>query len=480
MNPTLSTGHASKAPWPLGPLGLKARGDRPRVGVLGLARSGTGAGRLLLSRDCQVELCDLRLPEEGRDAIRSCQERGAILRIGPHDPSWLEEWDLLVKSPGVPLEIAFVVEARRRGVPVIGELELAFLAARGPVLAITGTNGKSTTTAWTGDILQRAGIRTQVVGNIGRAFSEGVLEDDSSTFVVEVSSFQLQDCVTFRPRVAVLLNFSPDHLDRHSSLQEYLESKLALFTKQTEEDLAIVGPDDELASRARPKAARARWQRFALRDHGENGAFLRQGSLWLRTGGGETRLLEAAQVSLPGPHNLENALAAAAAAAEVGAPPAVIAESLSGFQGLPHRLEPVGAIGGVRYVNDSKATNTDSLAVALRAFPEPVVLIAGGRHKDQDFRPLRPLVQEKVALLILIGEATELLEQQWNGIESLRAGSLAQAVELAAARAETGQVVLLSPACASFDMFRDYEDRGDQFRELVRFRSRESGGGVES
>jgi UDP-N-acetylmuramoylalanine--D-glutamate ligase len=455
------------APWPLGPLGLAARSGRPRVGVLGLARSGLGAARLLLGRSCQVDLCDLRLPEEGRGAILACQDLGATLRIGPHDPSWLDQYDLLVKSPGVPAEIPFLVEARRRGLPVIGELELGFLAARGPVLAITGTNGKSTTTAWAGDILREAGLRAQVVGNIGRAFCDGVIEDDSSIFVVEVSSFQLQDVRTFRPRVAVLLNFTPDHLDRHGTLQAYLEAKLALFREQGEDDLALIGPDEELAFRVRP-SIRARWARFALRDPGVAGGFVRDGHLWLRRKGEETRLLPVDRVSLPGPHNLENALAAAAATAELGAEADAMVRSLSSFAGLPHRLERVGTIHGIRFVNDSKATNTDSLAVALRAFPEPVVLIAGGRDKEQDFRPLGPLVRERVALLILIGEAAENLERQWNGLSVVRADSLKDAVAIGVRRARPGQVVLLSPACASFDMFRNYEDRGDQFRDLVR------------
>jgi UDP-N-acetylmuramoylalanine--D-glutamate ligase len=458
----------------LAPLGVRPKGSTLRAGVVGLARSGIGAARLLLSRGGEVELMDLRMPEESGNALDALASRGALLRIGPHDPAWLSRLDLLVKSPGVPAAAPFVREARRRGVPVIGELELGFLAARGPVLAITGTNGKSTTTAWAGDCLRAAGVPALVVGNIGRAFCEGVLEDPGATFVCEVSSFQLEDTVTFRPRVACLLNLSPDHLDRHGSMEAYREAKLSMFDRQTEEDLALLGPDEALASLARPRV-RGRLARFLLEDRGENGAFVRGEAIWLRLDGREIRLTETRALSLPGPHNLENALAAAAAASDLGADPSAIARSLRSFAGLPHRLEPVGEIGGVRFVNDSKATNTDSLAVALRSFPQPVILIAGGRDKGQDFRPLRSLVERQVRLLVLIGEAADLLERSWSGVASRRASSLEEAVEIAHRSARPGEVVLLSPACASFDMFRNYEDRGDQFRELVCSRTEGTG-----
>ncbi len=467
------------APWPLGPLGLELRragatvpppageAPAPRVAVLGLARSGVAAARLLLDRGCRVELLDLVMPVDEEASIRDLEQRGARLRIGPHDPAWLPEFDLLVKSPGVPAGAPFLIEARARGVPVIGELELAFLAAAGLILAITGTNGKSTTTAWAGDMFREAGVPVQVVGNIGRAMSDGVLEDPDAVFVVEVSSFQLEDARTFRPRVACLLNLTPDHLDRHGSLEAYREAKFKIFDRQEEEDLALIGPDEDLAKLAAPRL-HARRARFAPADLGADGSFVRDEHLWLRLRGRETRLLPERSLSLPGPHNLENALAAAAGAAELGAEPDAIARSLSTFAGLPHRLEPVGTLDGVRFVNDSKATNTDSLAVALRSFPEPVILIAGGLGKGQDFRPLAPLVRARVGLLILIGRDAEAIGQAWNDVPSIRAGSLEEAVSLGRRNARAGGVVLLSPACASFDMFRNYEDRGDRFRSLVR------------
>lgn len=226
----------------------------PRVAVLGLARSGIGAARLCLHHGCRVDLLDLKAPEGSEEALRELVERGALLRLGPHHPEWLSGLDLVVKSPGVPAGIALLAEARARGVAAIGECELASLAARGPILAITGTNGKSTTTAWAGDILRLAGMKVQVVGNIGRAFSEGVLEAADATFVCEISSFQLEDTVTFRPAVACLLNLTPDHLDRHGNLESYLEAKLRIFDRQRDGDVALVGPDESLARAARRRA----------------------------------------------------------------------------------------------------------------------------------------------------------------------------------------------------------------------------------
>lgn len=454
------------AAWPLEPLGIVPRGTAPRVGVLGLARSGVGAARLLCARGCEVELFDQLLPEEHAEDVRLLEAGGATLRLGAHDPARLDHLDLLVKSPGVRADIPFLAETARRGVTVISELELAFLAARGPVLAVTGTNGKSTTTAWAGDMLREADLPVQVVGNIGRPFSEGVRENPDAVFACEVSSFQLENVRTFRPRAALLLNFTPDHLDRHGSLDAYLAAKLRLFDRQEEEDLAVIGPDDALAQAAAGHG-RARQARFAREDRGGDGAFLVGGTLVLRCGNATIQLLPREQLALPGPHNVENALAAAAAAVALGATPEAIRRSLMGFAGLPHRLEPVETVRGVRFVNDSKATNTDSLAVALASFDEPVILIAGGRDKGQDFRPLRPAVAAATSLVILIGEGAGRMAEHWAGVPTVRTGSLEEAVRLGQERARPGQVVLLSPACASFDMFHDYEHRGRCFRAAV-------------
>lgn len=463
-------------------LALRPKQDRPRVAVLGLARSGRAVARLLSegTTDVDLELLDLNPPRDAHDPegdqrivgeLDRLVARGAKLRIGPHDPSWLDHYDLLIKSPGIPPRVPFVAAALDRGIPVVGEIEVAALWAEGPAFAITGTNGKSTTTAWAGDMLRRAGKRVEVCGNIGRPLAEAVLENRLGPFVIELSSFQIQDSPRFTPAVAALLNFTPDHLDYHADLTEYREAKLSLFRRLPAGALAVFGPDDTLAAEAvaDPRQGKhgPRVARFRLEDRGEPGAFVRDDALWLRDANGELRLLDAREVSLPGPHNLENALAAACGARELGAPVAAIVDSLRGFGGLPHRLELVGEIEGVRFVNDSKATNVDSLAVALRSFERPVVLIAGGRDKGQDFAPLAPLVRERVATLVLIGEGAERIGAAWTGVPALRASDFSEAVRRAFRAATPGQTVLLSPACASFDMFRHYEHRGDCFREEV-------------
>lgn len=471
------SGGDTPPPWPFEALGIEPHGSPPRAAVLGLARSGMGAARLLQDRGCAVDLLDLKAPEGREDLLEELRAAGAAVRVGPHDPAWLREYDLVVKSPGVPGGIPFLGEAKRLGICVIGELELAFLAATGPVLAITGTNGKSTTTAWLGDMLREAGIPVEVVGNIGRSFSEGVMRNPAAVFACEVSSFQLEDIRRFRPAAACILNLTQDHLDRHGTYESYREAKLSIFRNQTPDDLSLVGPDDDLAAAARPRT-RGRWARFGLRDHGADGAFAAGDEIRLRRAGRETSLIGLAGLSLPGPHNAENAMAAAVAAVHAGVEADALVRSLRNFAGLPHRLELVGEIDGVRFVNDSKATNIDSLAVALRSFAGKVILIAGGLGKDQDFGSVAALVAERASAAVLIGRDAPILKSAWgSGIETLAAGSLEEAVELAAGRAVRGTAVLLSPACASFDMFDDYEARGDCFRAIVQARMRSTGKG---
>jgi UDP-N-acetylmuramoylalanine--D-glutamate ligase len=435
--------------------------------------------------------------------------------------------DLIVKSPGVSPQIPFLDAARAAGVPIVGELEISSLAADGPIVAITGTNGKSTTTAWVGHMLVAAGMEVEVAGNIGRPFAEAVLERPHANFVVEVSSFQLEDTRTFRPRVATLLNLTPDHLDRHGSMDAYAEAKSRIFRNQTGEDFAVLGPGPELdpfavTARARvlrtgrtdpsdassasgggpawanplgpvgsndvasgakssggtPSPAETRADRSAR--HGSDGVRLEGDVLVLRLGGqAPERLLRSAELALPGAHNLENAMAAAATAAAAGVPTEAIVRSLRTFPGLAHRLEPVGEVGGVICVNDSKATNVSSLQVALEAFPAPVHLIAGGVGKGQDFRPVAALVRDRTRSVHLIGESAAVLAEAWAGAQIHRAGSLEGALDAALTLARPGERVLLSPGCASFDMFRDFEDRGDQFRALVAVRAAARGGSDE-
>ena len=470
--------------WPLPALGIEARPD-PLVLVLGLARSGLAAARLLLDRGTRVRLLALVRPERSDQLaqLSALEARGAELRIGPHDPAELAGVDLIVKSPGVSPGIPFLAAARAAGVPSVGELEIASLVVEGPIVAITGTNGKSTTTAWVGHMLAGAGVEVEVAGNIGRPLAEAVRARSRATFVVEVSSFQLEDTRTFRPQVATLLNLTADHLDRHGSMDAYREAKSRIFRNQTAEDVAVLGPGPELDPLAAAVQARVlRTGRSAEGPGGRHGdgVCLEEGLLVLRFGPlGPVPLLPAGELALPGAHNLENAMAAAATAVAAGASVEAITRSLRTFPGLSHRLEQVGEVGGVICVNDSKATNVGSLQVALEAFPDRVHLIAGGVGKGQDFTPVAALVRERTRSVHLIGESAAALAEAWSGAEIHRAESLEAALDAALSLARPGERVLLSPGCASFDMFRDFEDRGDQFRALVTVRAIARGGSHE-
>jgi UDP-N-acetylmuramoylalanine--D-glutamate ligase len=398
--------------------------------VVGLARSGTAAARALLARGEEVLVVDAGTPPVP-DGIRAV--------TGTDGLAELDGVRAVVKSPGVPAPAPVVVEARRRGLPVMGELELAWRLVPGEVVAVTGTNGKTTTVELLGQIHREAGVPVQVVGNVGTAYASLAGTDLAGAVVVcEASSFQLEDTLAFAPEAAVLLNLEADHLDRHGTLDAYREAKLQVFARQGPGDVAVAPP--ELAI---PGAAR-RVDPLEIRD----------GALWHEG--------ERIEVRLRGPHNLATAAAAAAVALARGVDPR---PGLASFAGVEHRLEEVDRIDGVLYVNDSKATNVASALVALASFTAPVHLILGGQGKGQDFSPLRAAAAG--AHVYLIGEDAERIGAAVGGE---RCGDLATAVDRAAARAGSGDVVLLSPACASFDQFADYEARGRAFKELVRAR----------
>jgi UDP-N-acetylmuramoylalanine--D-glutamate ligase len=456
-----------------------------RALVVGAARSGVAAARLLRRHGVEVTACDRRAEAEVGEAARALAADGVTCTWGRDDPALLDGHEFLVWSPGIPIEHPLAAAALAAQRPVIGELELGYRASRAPFVCITGTNGKSTTTDLVGALLRAAGREVEVCGNIGRALCE-VAERVSPTglLVVEVSSFQLETVDRLRPSIATWLNLTPDHLDRHHTLAAYGAMKQRLFARQTEEDWAILNADDpEVASRRTGDGAASE---FSVTRPVDEGAFFEDGAVMLSHRGGHERLMRRDEVLLPGPHNLANVLAALATVLSLEPSADVLRQVLRTYRGLEHRLEPAGEVAGVRFVNDSKATNTDSLRVALQSFPEPVVLIAGGRDKGQDFRPLAPLVQRAVRHLVLIGEGAETLAKAWPEVRQERAASLAAAVRAAweAARgglAERGPAaegggpaaggypatVLLSPGCASFDMFRDYEDRGRRFKEEV-------------
>ena len=442
--------------------------------IVGAARSGLAAARLLRRHGVDVRVVDARGADALPEAARELAELGVEVRLGADDAGALEGRDVVVWSPGIPETHPIAAAARAGSIPVRSELEVGYLAAHAPLVCVTGTNGKSTTTDLIGHLLRAAGREVAVCGNIGRPICD-VAETVSAAglLVVEVSSFQLETVDRLKPFVGVWLNLTPDHLDRHGSLAGYGALKQRLFARQSEEDWAVWNADDpEVMAR---RSGGGSWLEVSARRPVEEGAFVRDGALVLAWRGGTEVLMPARELGIRGPHNRVNALAAVAAVLPLEIAPATLRQALQSYRGLEHRLEPVAVVDGVSFVNDSKATNAGSLEVALDSFDQPVVLIAGGRDKGQDFSPLSARVREATRAVILIGEGAEGMARAWAGARLERAGSLAEAVDRAFDRARPEGVVLLSPGCASFDMFRDYEDRGRAFKaEVARLQVKEA------
>ncbi|HYW68683.1 MAG TPA: UDP-N-acetylmuramoyl-L-alanine--D-glutamate ligase [bacterium] len=439
-----------------------------KILVVGLARSGIAAVELLLRSGASVVAADLRSAEElGLDSL-GWSDRGVELRLGSQTPDVLTGVDLVVLSPGVPLTSPIPTAASERGVRTIGELELAYSVSSGKWLAVTGTNGKTTTTALLGELVGTTGAPVAVAGNIGLALSGEVERVPADGYVVaEVSSFQLDTIERFSPHVGVLLNITEDHLDRYESFEHYGRSKARVFENQDASDFAVLNFDDARVAALESTVTATVIPVSAEREL-EGGVFVRGGTVVSQVGGSEREIVAAREIGIPGPHNLSNALMATAAAAAIGVTPEDAARVLRSFNPLEHRLEGVAEVDGVRYVNDSKATNVDAVGFALQSFDAPIVLIAGGKDKGTDYAPLGPAVAGRVKRLILIGEATEKMERALGSlVPTERAATLEDAVLAAREAASTGDVVLLSPACASFDMFDDFEDRGRQFKDLV-------------
>jgi UDP-N-acetylmuramoylalanine--D-glutamate ligase len=435
------------------------------VVVAGGGRSGVAAAELLLSRGARVTLSDVREPAGAAELRR----RGVAVEVGPHGADLFAAADLIVLSPGVPPEQDAVVAARRAGVPVMGEIELAARWLSGRVIAITGTKGKSTTTTLAARMLQEAGRDASAGGNLGTALSTQVAgSHPGSLHVVEVSSFQLESTDAFHPWVAVLLNLSPDHLDRHPSFEAYAAAKARVFANQTADDWAVVNADDA-PSMALAAKGRARRFDFALDADLTDGVTVTGEEIVRRDRGRSAPLVPLSSVRLPGRHLLGDVLAAAAVGCVAGVPPAAMRRAVEGFAGLPHALERVAEIGGVTFVNDSKATNIASARRAMESFAGGEVVIMGGRYKGGDFGDLREAARARATAIVAIGEAAPLVEDALAGaVPVTRARTMADAVRAAFAKARPGGVVLLAPACSSFDMFVDYADRGDQFRAAVK------------
>jgi UDP-N-acetylmuramoylalanine--D-glutamate ligase len=428
-----------------------------------MARSGIAAARALHALGARVTVTDRKPLDQLDEQVKALGAAGVTIEAGGHPDRIFFETDLIVLSPGVP-KIAPILEAQRHGVRVISELELAWQLSDAPYVGITGTNGKSTVTTLVGLMLARAKRKVLVAGNIGNALTEDIaLLRDQDWIVAELSSFQLEDIVTFRPRIAAILNVTQDHLDRYHSIDEYGEAKARIFLNQRKEDLLVLNFDDPLVKSYALRTS-ATVVPFSRRLRFNPGACVLKGYLAVNN----KRILPVKEIRITGVHNLENSLAAAALAISAGADVKSVAAVLREFSGLEHRLEFVRKKGGITYINDSKGTNVGAVVKSVEGFTQPVILIAGGLDKGSDFSPLYGLFKQKVKLLILIGKAADKMAKTLGtSTETVFAKTLQDAVRLASKRAERGDVVLLSPACASFDMFKDFEDRGRQFKDAV-------------
>jgi UDP-N-acetylmuramoylalanine--D-glutamate ligase len=439
-----------------------------KVLIIGAARSGIAAARFLVERGAIVALNDQKPIEKWpAEALALKEARVGLLPGEP--PSWLlDQIELVVVSPGVPATIIPIRYAERAGAEVIGEVELAARFLKGRIVAITGSNGKTTTTSLIGELLRDAGLTVQVGGNIGRALISMVesSRDDGWT-VVELSSFQLETIKTFRPSIAVVLNVTPNHMDRYETFNDYAAAKHRIFMNQTEDDVAVLNADDETVS-SWASGLRGKVMNFSVRKELERGVFLRHDELVFRWDEGEQDLLRVTEMKLRGLHNVENVAAALTVGIAAGAKIEFMRETVKEFNPVEHRLEFVDEIAGVRFYNDSKATSVDATLKALEAFATDagkVVLILGGLGKKASYAPLAPLVRDKVRKLVLIGEDAETIAKELGEYAPFeRATDMKDAVTKSFAAAEKGDLVLLAPACASFDMFESFEHRGKVFK----------------
>jgi len=435
---------------------------------VGLGKSGVASALFLSARGARVTVSDSKTEDQLRHEIPVLLDHGIAVETGGHGDRTFRGQDLIVVSPGVPVDAPPLVQARALGETVIGEVELAARFLPGPIVAITGSNGKTTTTTLTGEIMAAGGFPTAVGGNIGTPAVSLIERATAETVVVlEVSSFQLETIQTFRPKVAVVLNITPDHLDRHRTFEAYTNAKARIFENQQAEDFAVLNADDPtcagLASRTR---AQVFW--LSRKEEVKQGACVRDGRVLFRDAKGQHEIMLASEIPLKGGHNVENVLAAVCVGALMGCEPASIGQAVREFEAVEHRLEYVATIRGVEYYNDSKATNVDATIKALESFPANVHLILGGKDKDSDYTQLNELLRQRVKRVYTIGAAAEKIESQIKGVEIDHSETLETALRRAAVTAVAGDIVLLAPACASFDQFRNYEHRGRVFKEVVR------------
>ena len=445
--------------------------------VVGLGKSGVASALFLQSRGARVTVSDAKSQQQLQDEIPALLEKGITVETGRHGERTFRNQDLIVVSPGVPTNLPQLAEARREGTPVIGEIELAARFLEGQIVAITGSNGKTTTTTLTGEVIAAGGCKTLVGGNIGTPAISFVDHSSPDTWIVlEISSFQLETIETFRPHIAAILNFSPDHLDRHGSMANYFAAKARIFENQNANDFAVLNADDEqtaaLASALRPQVY---W--FSRRREVERGAFVRNDQIVFRDQHGQRSVMSCADITLKGAHNLENVLAAVAMGSLAGIEAAKMRTAVKDFKAVEHRLEFVATIAGVDYYNDSKATNVDATIKALEAFAGGIHIILGGKDKGSDYSALNRLLRERVRRVYTIGAASSKIESQIaNSVPVISSGTLGEALRIASGNARAGEIVLLAPACASFDQFTSYEERGRVFKAEVRALQAHAGG----
>jgi len=439
-----------------------------RVLVVGLGKSGVASALFLKARGARVTVSDTKSPDELKEEIPVLLDHGITVETGGHGERTFRGQDLIVVSPGVPFDAPPLVQARAQGEPVIGEIELAAQHLDGPIVAITGSNGKTTTTALTGEILTACGFPTLVGGNIGTPAISLVEQAKSDTIIVlEVSSFQLETIQTFRPKVAVILNITPDHLDRHRTFEAYVDAKVRIFENQQPTDFAVLNEDDPtcLSLGDRVKAPLF-W--FSRKKEVGQGAFVEDGRIFFRSAHGQQEVMLVSEIPLKGAHNVDNVLAAITASALMGAHAEQIRKAVTAFKAVEHRIEYVATINGVEYYNDSKATNVDATIKALESFPKNIHLILGGKDKGSPYTVMNDLLRARVKRVYTIGAAAPKIEAQIQGTtDVVHAETLDNAVRRAHAAAQPGDVVLLAPACASFDQFKSYEHRGRTFKDIV-------------
>lgn len=446
--------------------GLDVNGKR--VLVVGLGKSGVASALFLKARGARVTVSDSKSEAELHDHIPVLLDNGIAVETGGHGDRTFGQQDLIVISPGVPVNAPALEPARKLGIPIIGEVELASRFLQGRLIAITGSNGKTTTTALAGDVVGARETKTLVGGNIGTPAISLVGESSEQTStVLEISSFQLETIQTFHPWIAVVLNVTPDHLDRHGTFEVYWQAKRRIFENQKEDDFAVLNIDDmEAAKMGQGLKAQLRW--FSRKSEVDSGAFVRGDRIFYRDTQGEREVMPLADMQLKGAHNVENVLAAVVIGMIAGVEPEKIREAVKNFRAVEHRLEYVATVNGVEFYNDSKATNVDATIKALESFPKNIHIILGGKDKGSDYTVLKPLLQTRVKRVYTIGAAAEKIESHIRGAAQITAaGSMDVAVRKAAEAASAGDVVVLAPACASFDQFTSYEHRGRVFKELV-------------